>query len=69
MNSTSIRVPALALALALLSSGCGYKGDLVAPEHRDEKAGQVEPDPVEPAATAPERDAPRADPPGTSPPG
>ena len=72
MNTTSFRMPAVALVIVLFSAGCGYKGDLVAPEHRDEKAGQVEPDPVEPAAGAPidaERESPHANPPGTSPPG
>ena len=37
----------LAVVTALLA-GCGYKGDLVAPEPPvDEKAGQVKPEPVE----------------------
>jgi predicted small lipoprotein YifL len=33
---------------AVLLAGCGYKGDLVAPERaQDEKAGQVKPEPIE----------------------
>jgi predicted small lipoprotein YifL len=46
------RIARVALALlALLLAGCGYKGDLVhAEKSQDEKAGQVEPEPVDDAA-------------------
>lgn len=41
------RFVALVVGAALLS-GCGYKGDLVAPDPpQDEKAGQVKPEPIE----------------------
>ena len=57
MNQTNPRASAarfaLAFAFTFALAGCGYKGDLVAPDHRDEKAGQVEPDPVEPAQDPP----------------
>lgn len=48
MTPRIARVAPALLALAL--AGCGYKGDLVrADESRDEKAGQVEPEPVDAA--------------------
>jgi len=40
------RIDLLAVVLGVALSGCGYKGDLVMPEHQDEKAGQVDPEPI-----------------------
>jgi hypothetical protein len=49
MTPRIVRVAPALLALAL--AACGYKGDLVqAQQAQDEKAGQVEPEPVDDAA-------------------
>lgn len=46
MTPRTARVALVLMALAL--AGCGYKGDLVHAEpSKDEKAGQVEPEPVD----------------------
>lgn len=39
------RLVSTALLAATLAA-CGYKGELVLPEHQDEKAGQVDPEPI-----------------------
>jgi predicted small lipoprotein YifL len=49
MTPRTARVALVLLTLAL--AGCGYKGDLVeADKAQDEKAGQVDPEPVDAAA-------------------
>ncbi|HVF34016.1 MAG TPA: argininosuccinate lyase [Candidatus Saccharimonadia bacterium] len=41
------RLVLLAALLGATLPGCGYKGDLVAPDPpQDEKAGQVDPEPI-----------------------